>query len=81
MIIILCIGIALYIYAADQFKNANSMMKYIGLILAYISTFICADEVFFLIRRFKQEVWKFIRICDIVSFIVASFMFGIGFVL
>lgn len=39
----MAIGIALYLYAADQFKNANFALRYIGLATAYVSSFICAD--------------------------------------
>jgi hypothetical protein len=46
--------------------------------LAYIFCFICADEIFFLFRLLKKKVFKCIRICDILSFIVASTMIVIG---
>lgn len=55
MTIMLVVGIALYLYASyDQFVNANHVISYLGLALAYFFCFICSDEVFFLVRAFKK---------------------------
>lgn len=43
MLTMIAVGIALYLYAGDQFKNANLTIKYIGLVVAYAFSFICAD--------------------------------------
>lgn len=43
MLAITAIGIAIYFYAADQFKNANQLLNYFGLVVAYIFSFICCD--------------------------------------
>lgn len=81
MLVILVLAVIIYVYAKKQFDNANKFLTVIGLVLAYICCFICADEIFFLIRSFKREVWKFIRICDLISFIASTIMFIVGFYL
>lgn len=79
MSVIIVFGIIIYFYAADQFMNSNLILRYVGLVVSLIFTFICADETFFLIRKCKMEVWKFIRICDILSFVFSILMFIVGF--
>lgn len=43
MLVIFILVIVLYVYARDQFSNANKVLTYIGLIMSYIFCFICAD--------------------------------------
>lgn len=65
--------------AADEFKQANNGLRYLGLIFGYIFTFICSNEIFFLIRYLKFPVFKFFRRCDFISLGVSTVMFIIGF--
>ena len=83
------VGAGLYFYARDQFKNANIVIRYIGLVISLFFCFICADEVFFLIPQLKRKLYKVvkvkknswnqsIRLCDFLSGLVALGMFTIG---
>lgn len=79
IVIIILIGVIFYILAADEFKQANNGLRYLGLIFGYIFTFICSNEIFFLIRYLKFSVFKFFRRCDFISLGVSTVMFIIGF--
>lgn len=71
--------IILYFIAADEFKEANNALRYIGVIFGYVFTFICFNEAFFLTRFLKQPIFKFLRRCDLMSVIFSTIMFIIGF--
>ena len=43
LMISLSIGAGLYFYAADQFKNANIVLRYIGLFISLFFSFVCWD--------------------------------------
>jgi hypothetical protein len=56
------------------------LIEITGDIIALIFGIIILDEVFFLVSKFKKKVWKFVRICDILSFLVSMIfvaLFGI----
>ena len=43
MLAIVAMGSAIFLYAKDQFINANKILKYSGLAVAYFYAFICSD--------------------------------------
>lgn len=55
---------------------------YLGLSIGLFFTFICADEMLFLVSSFKKQIKisgkGYLRICDIVSALVAMLVFGLS---
>ncbi len=79
MIILIAVGITFYLVASKQFKLANEIIKYLGLIVAFVFTFICMNEIFYLFRPLKKTVvmTKFynIRRCELISLMIALILF------
>ena len=55
--------------------NANLILRYIGVCVAVPFAFICADELFYLNRKLRKPIFKFIRFCDVLSGIIAIVLF------
>jgi hypothetical protein len=69
----------MYLLAAnDILENSNLILKYIGLICAFFFSFICLNEIFFLIRGLKNPFFKFIRPCDVFSLIGSFLLLALG---
>ena len=89
ILVVAAIVLALYIYASNQFKNANIALRYLGLVVAWVFCFICWDEILFLFVPLKKKLFKVgdgigamkIRICDVASFLLSTIMFVLGFFL
>lgn len=79
IVIVYLLILVLYIYASEQFNGSNKILGYLGIVVAYIFTFICVDEIFFLVRKLKKEIFKAIRLCDVMSFVVSTAMFIAAF--
>lgn len=81
-IVVIGVG-ALLIYRDSTVKNGNlfgTVVLIVGDVLAMFFGVIVLDEIFFLVDKFKKKVWKFFRICDILSILVSMLivsLFGI----
>ena len=70
-IILIALSIALFVFAKNnEFLAANSIIQYVGLFLSLFFVFICFDEIFYLRRQFKKPIYKRVRICDVISFVL-----------
>ena len=76
------IGLAaalLYLLSAkDVLGNSNLVLKYAGQALAFFFSFICLNEIFFLIRVLKNPFFKIVRPCDVISLIGSFLLLTLG---
>ena len=63
-------------FAYNDSGTAFSIIRYAGVAFSVPFTYLCLNEIFYLFRKLRPRVLKFIRICDIIS-IVLSLAAGI----
>lgn len=58
---------------------ANNILKYLGIVVAFIFTFICMNEVLYLFRPLKKVLipsnFYNIRLCEALSLLFALILF------
>lgn len=79
MIILIVVGITFYLVASKEFKMANNIIKYLGIVVALVFTFICMNEVLYLFRPLKKVLiptnFYNIRLCEALSLLFALILF------
>ncbi len=85
MVILVIVGLTLFFIARindQEFKQANVVLKYIGLVVSFVFTFICFNEMLYLYRPMKVTVYETriyqFRICEVVSLALAVICFVIS---
>lgn len=59
--------IGLYVFAVNNFSNAFLTLRYFGVGVAAFFVFVCFNECFYLIKRFRIQAYKWLRWCDVAS--------------
>lgn len=54
-------------------------MHYFGIAISGFFVFICFNEVFYLFKIFRYSLYKKIRVCEVMSFLLAIAVVVIGF--
>jgi hypothetical protein len=69
----------LYLLAFKDYNKAMYTLRYAGVIISIPFVFLCWNELFFLIKKLRIRIFKFIRWCDIVSAILTASMIATAF--
>ncbi len=75
------VGLVLFItlFTYRDFWRAFASIKYIGIASSIFFVFLCLNEVFFLVKRFKKVVKGIVRWCDVLSGVLTVIITIIAF--